>query len=340
LVRLYKDVPFITEPTESDDAEFYYEKISGDEILNQIVNDLETTRPYITTDGYPTIIENKGRATKAAIDALLADIALWQFDYEAVIEHVTKIQVSNKYRLLLSSEWFELYFPGNSVESIFELQFNDNLNQKNATYDLTKQEGYNYDPSEKAIQLFGKDYTRELIRGEDATIKKYGEGDFIIWKYVGLAPDGNTIRPSSIQSSCNFIIYRYADVLLMKAEALSQLGRFNEALQILNMIRTRADVPPLSLANSESAYEDAIMEERALELAYEGKRWFDLLRMGRRNDFKRKAKLIDILVSNVPSTQKRILATKLTNPLGWYLPIYEGEIERNKNLEQNPYYNF
>ena len=82
------------------------------------------------------------------------------------------------------------------------------------------------------------------------------------------------------------------------------------------------------------------MNERALELAFEGKRWFDLLRMGRRNNYARKDKLIEIIVSNVPSTQKRILAAKLTNPLGWYLPISKDEMERNKNLVQNPYYDF
>jgi hypothetical protein len=106
------------------------------------------------------------------------------------------------------------------------------------------------------------------------------------------------------------------------------------------MIRYRADVPALSLANTPTAFEDAILEERALELAFEGKRWFDLLRMGRRNNYERKSRLIQIIVSNVPSTQKRILATKLTNPLGWYLPISKLEIERNKNLVQNPYYDF
>ena len=96
----------------------------------------------------------------------------------------------------------------------------------------------------------------------------------------------------------------------------------------------------MNIANSPQAYEDAIMEERALELAFEGKRWFDLLRMGRRNDYARKSKLIEIIVANVPSTQRRILATKLNNPLGWYLPIHETELERNKNLVQNPYYDY
>jgi hypothetical protein len=99
-------------------------------------------------------------------------------------------------------------------------------------------------------------------------------------------------------------------------------------------------MPPLVIGESKILFEDAIMEERALEFAFEGKRWFDLLRMGRRNNYARKDKLVEIIIKNVPSTQKRILSAKLTNPLGWYLPIYKTEIERNKNLVQNPYYQF
>jgi hypothetical protein len=189
------------------------------------------------------------------------------------------------------------------------------------------------------LQYFAKEFASELTRGEDASIAKIGEDNYIIWKYVGRSPDGKTTRSGSDQRSCNWVVYRLADVLLMKAEALSQLERFSEALEIINQIRDRAGVPELNIPNSAVAFEDAILEERALELAFEGKRWFDLLRMGRRNDFARKSKLIEIIVSNVPSTQKRILATKLTNPLGWYLPVYESELERNKALIQNPYYN-
>ncbi len=338
LVRIYKDVPYITEPTESDDTDVYNIKTDGDEILGYLTADLEEYRKFATTDGYRTLEELKGRATKVAMDALLADIALWQFDYEAVIRHVSNIESNTEYVLMPSAKWFEVFYPGNSLESIFEFQFDDNLNQKNAMYGSTQRVSHQYDPSQKAIEMFAKEYTRELYRGEDISIKKYGENDFIIWKYVGRAPDGETTRSGSDQSSCNWVVYRKADVLLMKAEALSQLGRFPESLEIINEIRFRADVPPISIANSESAYEDAIMEERALELAFEGKRWFDLVRMGRRNDFARKTKLIEVIVNNVPSTQKRILATKLTNPLGWYLPIFFEEIERNKNLVQNPYY--
>jgi hypothetical protein len=131
-----------------------------------------------------------------------------------------------------------------------------------------------------------------------------------------------------------------ADIYLMKAEALSQLNRFDEALVALNTIRERAEAAPLSLGNSAQAFEDAIMDERALELAFEGKRWFDLLRMGRRNNYARKDKLVELIIQNVPSTQKRILSAKLTNPLGWYLPVHKDEIERNRNLVQNQFYIF
>jgi hypothetical protein len=340
LVRIYRDVPLVLEPSETDDADFYLPKSPEEEVLNQIVSDLKANRDFAPSGGFPTIAENKGRASKAAFDALLADIELWRFNYQEVLNHIQKIEQTEEFELMPAAKWFEIYYPGNSLESIFEFQFDGNLNQRNSMYDLTRRESYQYDPSQKAIELFGFEFSSEIVRGEDATIAKYGEDDYVIWKFVGQAADGDTERSGNAQYSANWIVYRYADILLMKAEALSQLQQYDEALRIINEIRNRAGVAPVSLANTTVAFEDAILQERALELAYEGKRWFDLLRLGRRNNFARKDRLIEVIVSNVPSTQKRILAAKLTNPLGWYLPIYENEIERNRNLEQNPYYDF
>ena len=340
LVRIYNEVPLILDPSESDDTEFYVTKESEETVLNQIVKDLETNRPFAPSESFKTLIENKGRASKASFDALLADIALWRFDYDNVIKYVNQIISTQKFVLMPSGRWFELFYPGNSLESIMEFQFDGNMQQRNGTYGLTNRSSNQYKPSQKALEMLSFEFASELVRGEDSSIRKYGEDDFIIWKYVGQAPDGQTARAGADQYSCNWILYRYADVLLMKAEALSQKGQYNEAFNIITEIRDRAGVGSVSIANSPTAYEDAILQERALELSYEGKRWFDLLRMGRRNNYARKDKLIEIIVSNVPSTQKRILATKLTNPMGWYLPIYEKEIERNKNLVQNPYYDF
>ncbi len=341
LVRIFRDVPFITEPTLSDGTDFYVPKANGDEILRKLLEELKQQRAVATTEGYATLAELKGRATKAAYDALIADMALWLFDYNTCIEYTDKIISNKHYTLMPSTKWFEIFYPGNSLEGIFEFQFDDDLNQSNSMFGTTQRYAYQYDPSPKALQMFALDYAaRELYRGENSSVKKYGTDDYIIWKYVGRAPDGYSVRSGSEQNSCNWIIYRYADVILMKAEALSQLEKFSEAYELLSEIRDRADVPAISIANSKIAYEDAILEERALELAFEGKRWFDLLRMGRRDNYARKTTLIEIIIKNVPSTQKRILATKLTNPQGWYLPIAESEIERNRALVQNPYYNY
>jgi starch-binding outer membrane protein, SusD/RagB family len=340
LIRLYRDVPLVLEPTETDDAEIYVSKSQESVILDQIVTDLENNRSFAPSGGFSTIKENKGRASKAAFDALLADIELWRFNYEAVIRHVEKIEAVENIVLIPGNRWFEIFYPGNSLEGIFELQFDGDLNQRNSIFGLTFRNSNRYDPSQKALELFSTDFeSAEIIRGP-GTIVKEGEDDFNIWKYVGRAADGSSTRSGNETASCNWIVYRLADVMLMKAEALAQLSRFQEAYDIISEIRTRAGMLPLSLSNNTIAYEDAIMEERARELAYEGKRWFDLLRLGRRNNYQRKATLIEVVVTNVPSTQKRILSAKLTNPLGWYLPVYENEIERNKELEQNPYYNF
>ncbi len=341
LVRIYHEVPLILGPSDSDNVDFYVPKSSEDVVLDQIVSDLKEYRAFAPSGSFITVEENKGRASKTAYDALLADIALWRFQYEEVLEHIANIEQVEELDLVPPGKWFEIFYPGNSLEGIFEFQFDGDRNQNNGTYGLMHRNSRQYLPSQKALEMFAHEFSFELIRGEDATIAKLGENNYIIWKYVGRAPDGQSFRSGADQYSANWIVYRYADILLMKAEALSQLERYTEALRIINEeIRERANVPSITVAFTPVAFEDAILEERALELAYEGKRWFDLLRMGRRDNYARKSKLIEIIVANAPSTQKRVLAAKLSNPLGWYLPIYNTEIERNINLDQNPYYDF
>lgn len=342
LVRVYGDVPMLLEPVETDAVDFYIGKSKEQDILNQIVEDLSNNRAFAPSGSFALIEDNKGRASKAAYDALLADIELWRFNYEEVLKHVEKIENNEDIILMPGDRWFEMYYPGNSFEGIFEIQFDPNLGARNSLFGMTiRSNNEAYRPSPTALEMFAIAFdSKEPYRGENSSIVRIGEGDYVIWKYVGQSSEGTSTRGGNETQSANWIVYRLADVLLMKAEALAMLNRYDESLTVLNELRVRAGVSALSLANNPVAFEDAIIQERALELAFEGKRWFDLLRMGRRNDYARKQRLIEIIVSNVPSVQKRVLASRLTNPLGWYLPVHEDEIERNQKLDQNPYYIF
>ncbi|MCF8345803.1 MAG: RagB/SusD family nutrient uptake outer membrane protein [Bacteroidales bacterium] len=334
LVRIWKDVPLVLTAYDSDSQDFFIEKTEGTVVLDTLKVQLNGILKFAPED-HETLQRTRGRATSGAVNALLADIALWEFNYQDCIDYVSKVDQSELYELLPGESWFSLFYEGNTLEGIFEIQFDSEAGQNNSMYNLTRPQSNNFIASDFAIELLSPEASREIIRG-------YGsvrENDKIIWKYVGQSADGLMFRSGNNLRSCNWTVYRLADLLLMKAEALSQMGRFDEALQIVNDIRIRAFMDPYTqFQQTPQAFEDMILEERAKELAFEGKRWFDLMRMGRRNDFARKDKLIEIIIENVPATQKRVLAAKLSDPNGWYLPVHSNEIENNINLVQNPYY--
>ncbi len=104
------------------------------------------------------------------------------------------------------------------------------------------------------------------------------------------------------------------------------------------MVRTRAVIEPVSGITGKNALEDIILEERAKEFCGEGKRWFDLVRIGRRNNYERMDRLIEILSANKTYEEAEIIRSKYSNPDSWYLPIHQDEIDQNNKLVQNPYY--
>lgn len=338
LVRVWKDVPFVTEPTTTDEGEFFPGVTSGEEILDSIKADLIEIRNRMPD--YPTIEQTKSRATAGAVNALLADISLWNFEYDDCIAYIEAVENSGQYFLLPATEWFENFNPGFSLENIFEIYFDQTKGQGNSFA------GRTYSSTPAGIYYFGSEYAKEVLSVETTEAGELirGNGSLSnnhqIWKYAGAIADKTTLRPGNLNASANFIIYRLADLYLMKAEAYSQKESpdFARALQYLNAIRERSNMAPYTQFSNAQAFEDAILLERAKELAFEGKRWFDLLRMGRRNNYARSGDLIEILIQNVPSTQKLVLQSRLGDPNGWYMPIHIFEIDRNKNLKQNSYY--
>jgi hypothetical protein len=152
----------------------------------------------------------------------------------------------------------------------------------------------------------------------------------------------NSRQRTSTESYAHWIVYRYADILLLKAEALAQTGGGNEALEIIEQIRDRASALDATERGIEpddvAGLTDYILEERARELAFEGKRWFDVLRNAKRDDYARLDILVSMAVKSAPPDRQQSIINKLLDSNSHYLPIFLQELQINPKLEQNPFY--
>ncbi len=339
LVRTFRDVPLITEPLVRDDTEYEKAKSEAGVILDFIEEDLKKALPaskeYFAEvdDEYP--MNTKGRATRWAINALLADIYLWQGNYDQCIEACD--EVINSGRVGLIRNWFSNYYPGNTNESIFEIQYAYRLDQTN-DFDSWFFASPRYRLSLASYIRFFQTEELDDIRGENGSY--VSENDLRIWKYIGMDTyDESTAERSSQEWDQNFIIYRLADLLLMKAEALVMNGDYEEATEIIGRIRERAGIEEeLNAFDNEFDMLDLVMEERAREFVAEGKRWFDLLRVGQRNDYEYMNYLIQNVTNVISLNNIDIVTSKLMDPDSHYMPIHQDELNSNPLLEQNPYY--
>ena len=80
------------------------------------------------------------------------------------------------------------------------------------------------------------------------------------------------------------------------------------------------------------------MEERSKEFAFEGKRWFDVLRFAKRNNFENKNLIIQMILEGADAKQKPILRSRILDTMSYYLPIPESELKANPKLVQNSFY--
>ncbi len=129
--------------------------------------------------------------------------------------------------------------------------------------------------------------------------------------------------PEKYSNPSNFVVYRYADVLLMKAEALNEEGSTSEAAIPLNIVRERAGLDDVSGLDQETMRE-TIIHERRMELAFEGQRWYDLIRLDTDGSY---------AISFLQSVGKtNINENKLL------LPIPQTEMDANAAMKQNPGY--
>ncbi len=362
LVRNYKEVPLITIPYIDDSSSFWVEKSDEDVIIAQIKADIKTA---LESDGAKEFYDDdewngasKGRVTKWALYALMAEVCLWSEDYTKCIEYANLLINATATRrpafMSIAEQWFTLFNPGNSNESIFELNWNSSSFQQTSgspsnffTFATTAELQYTTTMKDRLIAenmealLAGK----EPIRGSLGSYVLLGDdietAIACIWKYTGTeVKDANVTRTTK---DANWIIYRMADVMLMKAEALiwKDVTGWQEAIDIVNTIRRRANLDDLDVAIAEMNEEDMLnllLNERDMEFAAEGKRWYDLVRFGKSKDYKYKNSFITMMVDNNSTANDSWIRSVLQNNYAWYLPIFQDELETNRLLEQNPYY--
>jgi hypothetical protein len=329
LVRSFGEVPLMLDAVVDDQVDLFIPKSSQAALLEQIENDLDTARKYAETD-YSNDLYNKGRLTRYGIDAIFADYYLWTNQYEQCLEVCDEIINSHRFGLVTGKSWLqEIFIEGNSSESIFELQFS--VNKPNPFYEFFNESPGYFLASPYLMEL----YSGADVRGDSATW--FGTAG-VIYKYMALSAEED-VRRSASSYEANWIFYRYADVLLMKAEALNELERGAEAIALVNKIQTRAGAALTSAdVTDDYAIREMILLERRKELAYEGKRWFDVLRNAKRDNYAYKSILIEMIESYAPAELVDLVKSKYSDPLSHYFPIYYEELEVNHNLTQNEYY--
>ncbi|ULT39818.1 RagB/SusD family nutrient uptake outer membrane protein [Niabella defluvii] len=269
LVRSFGDVPLKLKSTSSDEDIVQLAKSTQQEVLAQIVKDLaEAEHNAVLTYGD---IRDKGRITRYTVNTIQADVALWMENYPAAVTACDKVISSRRLGLIApSSAWYNiLYRTGNSNESIFEIQFNQQkLNPFYAMHAIPSSRRYI-----AANRVMDQIFTTELnllsgtpdIRSAGASVRAE---DNAIWKYIGT---NNEDMIAQADSYTHWFFYRYADILLMKAEALAQMdGRGAEALELVNQVRNRALAPEATNNNPDVTNKEElslyILQERARNL--------------------------------------------------------------------------
>ena len=309
MVRLWGDVPLVT--TLNPDR--IVDRTAAAEIYNQlIIPDLEEAAGILPEKGgYPA--DEMGRATRGAAKALLAQVYLHLHDYENAEDYAEEVILSGQYSL--DPDWARVFSlegqwgPG----SIFELgALPDGRNQGGNQYGNTQgvrgtpNWGWGFGrPAWDYITHFEVDDPRM-----DASVIFLGE------VLDGVLIEGNTLTSDTTYDDSNNIIevecynqkvyvegatdtqenwghnrriIRYADVLLIAAEAKNENGDQQKALEYLNMVRERARggndaILPDITETGQAALRMLIWEERRHELAFEQIRYFDLMRQGRMDE--------------------------------------------------------
>lgn len=338
IVRTWGDAPLKLKSTSTDQEIQNLGITDKAVILNQIVADLLKAESLAATT-YGNKQYDTGRITKYTIEAMLADVYLWMENYNDCIVMCDKVIDSKKFSLVPGALMYNrVFYEGNSAEGIFEIQFDaQKLNPfYNAFIPVTRR----YNAANRVLEeIYTTDFTDETkfdFRGVDAAVRAK---DIAIYKYMGI--DYNTARTADV-SYAHWFAYRYPDVLLMKAEACAQVDRGQDALDLVKVVRERANAMAATEQSPDPSDKDGvadyILAERAREFSFEGKRWYDILRNAKRDNYRRIDVLLNMVAASVPSDIQQSAINKYKDKNSHYLPVFDDEISADQTLKQNPFY--
>ncbi|GAB3900598.1 RagB/SusD family nutrient uptake outer membrane protein [Spirosoma agri] len=357
LVRKWGDVPLVTKPlttTEEAAANTFREK--KEKVYEQIVADLTD----VINSPLPDIqsAANKGRVSKVAGNALLGQVYLTmattldQANRNANLAQA-KTFLTNAYnkrtfgqlKEIAYADVFDVSKKTTNPEAIFQIVYKQgDINYASSIAFNNQAQGETIN-SLRTTTGVGGNVTPDLVKDyEDGDIRKdfsikYANAavvkDYFITKYR----DASSTAGTSGYGGNEWLLIRYADVILMLAEVNLYLGDEATAIGFLDQVRDRAKLPLYSVAKTNSAYSAkyptlklAILHERRVELAFENQRWFDLLR------FFTPTELVTYIRSK---SQADFGVAQLTNfgTKDYYYPIPFNEVKLNPTgMYQNPGY--
>ena len=313
LVKMFGDVPLFTEKRLGLSDSKSLPRVAKSSIYNQI--ELDLTKAVASL---PAVQVQKGRITKYAAQALLGKVYLYQNKFDLAASTLEPIITSNAFSLVSDFGSMFLASGENGPESVFEIQYSNTspyynwggatrgqgnyavqqcgIRGLNGSANMPYSAGWSTNlPTQNLATAYTAGDKRKAVTVLDIEAYKTANPSFNItyqvapYKNTGLYNQkylprkGETSGQLELNYTNNFRIIRYADVLLMAAEANNRATAANDtkAQDYLNRVRQRAFGDNLhNITSTGTALKTAIWDERRLELAMEGDRFFDLVRTG------------------------------------------------------------
>lgn len=334
LLRNFRHIPFHPKSPKGEDI--YAAQAPRETVWKLIEEDLTEAMAKLPLSRSGADL---GRVTKATAAAYLGYSYLFQQKYDLAKNVLSRIYTGElgSYSLLPTNQYAQNFngYNENNQESIWEVQFSKTTNW--STVNVFTAEFLSWEEanaSQWIFQAFMKEkdqddqidprYYVSLISPEANFSTAYGpywsqSGHNLILKHTTFPWAG------SLDWTNNHPLMRYADVLLMLAEAVNETDGADAALPYINLVRQRANKSDLPTGLSKTAFREKLMHERALELSFESRRWYDLVRWHEAGWINIK----DVLTQNGAQGINNFTEKHL------YYPIPEKEYNTNPKLDRN-----